>query len=189
MHDSIFSVDLAKLQKGQRRHDECAHREILDLNESRRLKHFTFHFAEYAGALFKSRRSGDQESAERALTDSLIIALACANTLDVDLQNECSDFSVTHVSHFELLLQIVEVVGEMAKACEAFDQPAERYLSISALHCAIRQLTGLLLLLSKRMDMDPTTAVVARWRVVEGKAGALVRNERPAPGKSVSVAA
>jgi len=188
MHSQTLSVDLAELQSGQQRHDEAAHREILDLSKSRRLSHYTLHFAEYAGTLFKARRSGDQEVAARVLTDSLIIALACANTLEVDLQGECSGFTVVHASYLELLLQFVEVVGEMAKACETFDHPAEGFSSITALQCTVRRMTALLLMLSTRMEMDPAMAVVGRWRAVENQVTS-TRAKRPAREKPVSEAA
>src|SRR4051812_30816103 len=85
MHNDTLSIDLAELQSGQQRHDEFAHRDVLALSAARRVTHFTLHFAKYAGALLKAQRTGNQESTTRVLTDSLIIALACSNTVGIEL--------------------------------------------------------------------------------------------------------
>ena len=80
VHDQILALQRAQLQ-----HDERYHRDILLLPVGERMKHFALHFAKYVGYLFESLDQGDQDRYKKVIVDSLIIGLASANTLNVNL--------------------------------------------------------------------------------------------------------
>ena len=78
------------LQKRQLKHDREHHRDIYTLPYPDRMNHYVLHFSKYVGRL--SRNYGDEEirkeQLEKTLADSSIVALAAANTLNLDLQAE-----------------------------------------------------------------------------------------------------
>jgi hypothetical protein len=74
------------LQREQFEHDEWFHREIVRLSIAARLKHMALHFCKYAGQFAAVAR--DPENAPlrlRTITDSFIISLCSANTLNFNL--------------------------------------------------------------------------------------------------------
>ena len=176
MHSQTLALDFRALQHAQRRHDELAHRDVLELSTQRRVTHFTLHFAKYAGALLVARRSGDRLLTARIITDSLIIALASANSLGIELQRTLGE-DAEHANSWRdetegsaiWLLRYVEVVGEMAKACEAFDHALERYPSFEVLKRAVTSLTRVILLCAASDGVDIATSVADRWGFVEAK--------------------
>lgn len=116
--DRASALDFEQLQLEQFKHDEAYHREIARLNTQDRLKHMALHFAKYAGNLAEA---GEDETAlKKAVTDTFIIAVSTANTLNVRL----SEFivgtakSVRSMS-FPTLLAVY--AGRMAAACEKMD--------------------------------------------------------------------
>lgn len=190
MHTQSTALDIAKLQSGQQRHDEIAHRDILALSVPRRVTHFTLHFAKYAGALLTAQRTGNRTTTARVITDSLIIALACSNSLGIDLERtlrEDGEHSDEHESLAEIPLRFSEVVGEMAKACEAFDHPSERYPSLDVLGRAVTKLTRQILLCAASLGVDLACTTADRWHFVEAKA--LAEDTRSARQTSISAAA
>lgn len=173
----LSGLDFRKLQEAQQHHDEVAHKDILALSAPRRLTHFTLHFAKYAGALAAAAHKSDRTAMSRILTDSLIIALAGANSLDICLDpitgceselyairpNDCATVG-------SALIQYVEIVGEMAKACESFDHAAERYPSYDVLKRALTKLIGLTLLCAEHEGVELACTIPNRWQSVEAKA-------------------
>lgn len=83
-------TELLDLQKRQKEHDRDHHEDIYTLPYPDRMNHYVLHFSKYVGRL--SRDYGDeerlQEQLEKTLADSFIVALAAANTLNLDLQEE-----------------------------------------------------------------------------------------------------
>lgn len=173
----VAAIDLGRLQAGQRLHDEAAHRDILLLDTERQLTHFTLHFTKYAGALLSIRHGENQASLSRILTDTIIIALASANSLCIDLALAITNSdkrgaiaSDESIGTIEVAMRYTEVVGAMAKACEAFDHPPEQYPSFDALRRALPELTWLTLILAASEGIDLAFSVPERWRAVEAKA-------------------
>jgi len=175
MHNQTLALDFRALQKAQHLHDGLAHRDILELSAQRRLTHFTLHFAKYAGTLLVARRTGNRPLMGRMITDSLIIALAFANSLGIELQRSLADEGEHPICReggedsATLLLRYVEIVGEMGKACEAFDHASERYPSFDVLERAITKLTRLVLACAVSEGVDLGAAVADRWMSVEAK--------------------
>jgi hypothetical protein len=196
MHNQTLALDFRELQGCQHRHDELAHRDVLALSPQRRVTHFTLHFAKYAGALLVARRSGNRLSMARIITDSLIIALASANSLGIELQQVLGDDS-EHADSWRdetgeivtVLLRYTEVVGEMAKACEAFDHASERYPSFDVLERAVTKLTRLTLLCAASEGVDIAASVAERWESVEAKVITATEGASKIRPTSVSAAA
>lgn len=111
-------LDLDELQFEQFKHDEVYHREIARLNTQDRLKHMALHFAKYAGNLAESR---DGEMLRKTVTDTLIIAVSTANTLNLRLSDVVGtpERLVAHGRTFAEILAIN--AGRMAAACEKLD--------------------------------------------------------------------
>lgn len=76
---------LLSLQWAQLKHDELYHREITLLSVADRMKHFALHMVKYLGYFAEATDLGDNGRFERTLVDAFIIALASANTLNLDL--------------------------------------------------------------------------------------------------------
>jgi hypothetical protein len=190
MRDQRTGLDVRGLQEAQHRHDELAHRDVLALSTQRRVTHFTLHFAKYAGALVTAARTGSGTSTARIVTDSFIIALACANSLGIDLERSVDvDGACREEDFLDLSLRYTERVGEMAKACEAFDHAHERYPSFDVLERAVGRLTGIILLCAANQGVSLEHTVGERWDSIEGKAQAAAEKAGEARPPTVSVAA
>ena len=87
------STGLLDLQKRQQEHDQGHHQDIYTLPYPERMNHYVLHFSKYVGRL--SRDPADEEmrkeQLEKTLADSFIVALAAANTLNLDLQDELEE--------------------------------------------------------------------------------------------------
>src|SRR5665213_2525490 len=153
MNRNAFSAALLELQRGQFNHDEVAHRDIHSLLVPQRLTHFTLHFAKYHGRLVYASRTGDQKLIHRVLTDSLIIALAAANAMNLSLQQHFvlnpsvspkgqSGRELNEVRR-NLLFEFAEIVGNMAKSCEVLDH-LESYPSRETLEKSTIQIVDLI---------------------------------------------
>lgn len=79
---------LISLQVNQYHHDERYHKEIARLQTQRRLVHMTLHFAKYAGQLLENDPSSNEF--QRIVTDTAIICISTANTLNLKLSDELS---------------------------------------------------------------------------------------------------
>jgi hypothetical protein len=164
----VRSADLATLQLEQFRHDCVAHKDILKLPFQGRLKHFTLHFAKYQGWLLRTLQFGNVETTQRLITDSFIILLAAANTLDKKLQADRESWSgsATTIDCRQLILTYIETVADMAKACEAFDN-SEEFPSQIVLEDSIDHLVRVILDLAAVKSVDLLTSVPKRWDQVE----------------------
>lgn len=160
---------LRELQRGQLQHDERAHADILALSPERRLTHFGLHFAKYSGQLFRATRLGDTTGASRLMIDSLVIVLATANELDLDLTGEPT-FSCLGNGEEELLRLFAEKTADFAKACEAFDHPSENYPSKATICTAIPVLSSIVQALANLYNLDLGAGVLSRWNEIESKA-------------------
>ena len=173
-HRQILS-NLQELQVAQREHDLAAHQDILLLPIPRRLTHFTLHFAKYQGAIHRALRTGEEATAKRVLIDSLAIALAAANALNVDLAQrighglqKLGPALDSEKSALSVLGYYCEIVGEMAKACEALDH-LEAFPSRETLESSIVALIVVIERLADLCLVDLTSGLTARWKSAEAK--------------------
>jgi hypothetical protein len=79
------------LQREQFVHDERFHREIARLSLQARLNHMALHFCKYSGQIATVCETQDSNLRARTVTDSFIISLCAANTLNFDLSNAVAD--------------------------------------------------------------------------------------------------
>lgn len=140
----------------------------------RRLTHFTLHFSKYVGSLAKAYRERDNVLKHRVITDSFIIALAAANAMNVDLERQITS-GVAKIdagggirSCESLVMLYAEVVGEMAKACEALDH-LEDYPYRSVLERSVVLVTQIIVRLAALEEIDLSATTVERWKSVEHK--------------------
>ncbi|HUP92908.1 MAG TPA: hypothetical protein VM074_11725 [Solimonas sp.] len=167
---------LRDLQVRQYKHDQLAHQDIaLSLSVPARLAHFALHFAKYLGAMMRASREGRVDDRHRAIADSFIIALAMANTLNVDLQANIAASgralpggSVSGRTTQHELMLYAEIVGDIAKACEATDH-LEAFPSRKVLEESIVALVGSVVRLAMLDNLDLPALVETRWQRAEGK--------------------
>jgi len=166
--------DLDWFQGEQLRHDALAHADIACLPMRRQLVHFILHLSKYQGRLLKALRSEDAESVQRLITDSFIILLATANALGKSpkLVGAGRPTSLSHLRSSEALMcAYVEVVGEMSKACEAFDDNDD-YPSHSMLDTCLGTLLRIVIALANAQGVSLLETVPYRWSRVERRATA-----------------
>ncbi len=165
-------ADLDWFQGEQLRHDAIAHGAIAGLPMRRQLVYFTLHLSKYQGRMLKALRSEDRDSIRRLITDSFIILLATANALGKcpRIVGAGRPTSLSHLRSSEALMcAYVEVVGEMAKACEAFDDN-EHYPSHTMLDTCVSTLIRIVIALANAHGVPLFEAVPHRWSRVERRA-------------------
>jgi hypothetical protein len=184
---SSSSARLLDLQWLQLKHDERFHKEIYALSVADRLKHFALHMAKYVGYVATSIDSEDRTLFERALVDTFIISLACANTLMIDLEKvlDCGEgVAADELREFgrELLGRIpgngadstvflklmAHYTGRLAKACESLDH-IESYPFREAISAAVLDLFRLVLAEGAAMNFDLVDKAAMRLKEVESK--------------------
>lgn len=111
-------IDWAAVQLAQFKHDEMYHREICRLSTQDRLRHMTLHFAKYAGSL---QDEPDSKQFRRIAVDTLIIAVSCANILNVDLASALHGAHPPATAHAIFSRRLSIAAGKMAAACEKLD--------------------------------------------------------------------
>lgn len=113
---SLDASVLDQLQWEQFEHDEKYHREIARLTVQDRLKHMALHFSKYAGEIFAVP---SEDKYCRLVTDTLIIAISAANTLNIRIADIVEQIETRDVREFDR--QLVVAAGRMATACEKLD--------------------------------------------------------------------
>lgn len=133
--------ELFRLQREQLDHDEFYHREIARLDTKKRITHLTLHFSKYVGYLAEicdNERSS--HTIEHVLTDTFIIAVSAANTLNTRISDclgaeVCERVPLAELGEYfqqssgpsngsiaqRLLIGLSKSTGRMAKACEGLD--------------------------------------------------------------------
>lgn len=172
-------TNLLVMQREQLDHDLRAHRDILALSTQSRLAHMTLHFAKYVGVL---SGASDLATVQRVLVDALIIGLASANSLNVDLSKripeQCNVNSMNELTlsmsingsnvHAATLRLMAIATGRMAKACESMDH-MERYDCRGNLEREVVEISCIVLAAFKALAIDPSDLIRTRWRQVERK--------------------
>lgn len=168
----LLPADLDWLQREQFRHDAVAHGGIVALSMRRQLVNFTLHLSKYQGTLLKALRSGDADRVQRIITDSFIILLAMANALGKSprIFSAGRPAPLSHLRNSEALMSAyVEIVGEMSKACEAFDED-ESYPSHGMLYTCMSTLCRIVIALANVNEVPLLETVPHRWSQVERRA-------------------
>jgi hypothetical protein len=129
------------LQREQFEHDERFHREIARLNVDARLKHMALHFCKYTGQFATVLHNSENAALRlKTITDSFIISLCSANTLNFDLSEHMAPqlgaVATLRDLGFDLARQLYPVAklddawllathaihaAKMARACEKID--------------------------------------------------------------------
>lgn len=130
---------LFALQWSQLKHDEAYHKDIVILPVGQRVTHMALHVAKYVSYFFDAIDNGDNARIEFVLTDTFIIALATANTLNQDLGAEIGEAAEVADSLTALGADLARILrrsdndphwfarelarygGTLAKACESLD--------------------------------------------------------------------
>lgn len=110
-------IDWAAVQLAQFEHDEKYHREICRLSTQDRLRHMSLHFAKYAGRLLDDPSDADFR---QIAVDTMVIAVSCANILNVDLLGKFVPFA-GKLAQPEYTRRLAIAAGKMAAACEKLD--------------------------------------------------------------------
>ncbi|MFD1514556.1 hypothetical protein [Halomarina rubra] len=183
------STTLIDLQKRQREHDRGHHRDIYTLPYFNRMNHYVLHFSKYVGRLSQDYPDGGQLTTqlEQTLADSFIVAIAAANTLNLDLQAQLEEMFGLEAEGIEewtnLLNQSLDDMGSselkdwwfkrmagptgrMANALESLDH-MESINSRQILEEDTTEIVANLLIVAESMDLDLVAVLDARWEEIE----------------------
>ena len=116
--NQLAEIDWAVVQLAQFKHDENYHREISRLPMQDRLRHMVLHFAKYVGRM---QEAHDQAVFRQIAVDVLIIALSCANILNIDLCKTSLVPGQQPMTRAEFVRLVAISAGRMAAACEKLD--------------------------------------------------------------------
>ncbi|SEA31710.1 hypothetical protein SAMN04488065_2628 [Haloplanus vescus] len=183
------SPDLLDLQKRQQEHDEGHHRDVYTLPYPDRMNHYVLHFSKYVGRL--SRDYADEETRmeqlEKTLADSFIVALAAANTLNLDLQAQLEEmFGIEAEGVAEwaeqldpaddpmdseevqdwLFQRMAAPAGSMSNAMESLDH-MEPMNTRELLEEETVEIVSDLLIAAENLDVDLEALLDDRWTKIE----------------------
>jgi len=132
MEDQLYALQLRQLE-----HDEKYHKDVVILPLAERIKHMTLHYAKYVAYFIEAIDQNDSLRMSGILTDTFIISLATANTLNqsigvnykdtksMDLQHLGSIFSselgIKSEDDFGFVKAFARETGLLAKTCESWD--------------------------------------------------------------------
>jgi hypothetical protein len=176
------------LQREQFEHDEWFHREIVRLSIAARLKHMALHFCKYTGQFAAAAR--DPENAPlrlRTITDSFIISLCSANTLNFNLSEHVAPnlggAATLRDLGLHLARQLYPAVklddawlisahaihaAKMAAACEKIDH-LEAFPFRDELQKAVLRLSQIALIAADANNLDLLSAVRERRKEIRGR--------------------
>lgn len=167
MAESKLRKNVTELQVKQIKHDLYAHRDLFHALLPKKMTHYTLHFAKYQGQLMEAMDTDSKEAFEKALVDSLIITIASANAMNLDLDKALKNINVEPLSSpFDALKKYISTVSKMAKACEVLDH-LESYASKDILEKAVYDLFSTIDFLSSSMTSDIVYEVEKRWETIE----------------------
>lgn len=180
-------VQLFQLQLSQYQHDQKYHKDIWLLSVHGRLNHFALHFCKYTGYLAEIIGEPNPSKFQRLVTDSFIVCLAAANTLNMqiaeelinhdintadnlnDLASRLAKTSNANFSDHSVFLKHVAVeAGRLAKACESIDH-LERYPSREVIAETVVDLFKTFLMAAHCNGMDIAREAKSRLLEVEKK--------------------
>jgi hypothetical protein len=173
------------LQREQFAHDERFHREIARLNTEARLKHMALHFCKYTGQFATALHNPDTAALRfRTITDSFIISLCSANTLNFDLSKHIApqlggaatlrDLGLHLASQLYpaailddswLLTAHAIHAAKMARACEKIDH-LEAFPFREEIQQAVLRLCQIAIIAAHANSLDLASAVQERRKEV-----------------------
>ncbi len=183
------SVTLIDLQKSQYKHDKEHHQDIFNISYPDRMNHYVLHFSKYVGR-FSEEYSDEhelREHLEKTLSDSFIVALAAANTLNLDIYQQMQQRhgidAETPERVAEQLNQLDEInnikdiqqwlfrelampAGEMANAMESLDHMEPMDVR-QVLEEETMNIIEYILIASDLMSVDVGSLVEDRWTKIE----------------------
>jgi len=176
------------LQREQFDHAERFHREIARLNIEARLKHMALHFCKYTGQF--AAVAHDPENAAlrlRTITDSFIISLCSANTLNFNLSEHVAPNLGGAATLRDLGLHLARQLypaaklddpwlmsahaihaAKMAAACEKIDH-LEAFPFRDELQNAVLRLSQIALIAADANNLDLLSAVRERRREIRAR--------------------
>lgn len=172
--------ELHTLQIEQQRHDDVAHRDILNLAVQDRVKHMVLHFAKYCGHLADLHETRNEERFVNTLVDTFIISLACANALHLKLSEVVTSASVSEIDlgqssepseiSSKMFPKLAKATGTLAKACESLDH-FERLNYHAILESGVAQIASQCIAAANKGRIDLFALSRARWARIERKIG------------------
>lgn len=180
------------LQREQFEHDERFHREIARLDIAARLKHMALHFCKYTGQFAEVLHDPENGALRsRTITDSFIISLCCANTLNFSLSEHVAPDIGGEVTLRDLGLHLGRKLyptaklddawlisahathaAKMAAACEKIDH-LEAFPFRDELQKAVLRLSQIALIAAVVNNLDLLTAVRERRREIRARSSYL----------------
>lgn len=181
--------DLIDLQKRQHNHDQEHHQDIFNTSYPDRMNHYVHHFSKYVGRLSReySNELELSEHLEKTLADSFIVALAAANTLNLDIHqqvqqrhgiNETAPESIgEEINELNrdknpeevqewLFKELAVPAGEMANAMESLDH-MESMAVRQVLEEETIRVAEDLLIAANMMDTNLGLLLEDRWTQIE----------------------
>jgi len=178
---SSAAEELFALQIAQLKHDEFYHREIARLTVHARLNHMALHFAKYVGQIATAIESNDQPLIRRIITDTFVIALSSANTLNLSLGtaiglardarslSELGGVLAKAINRpNSLLLSLAVPTGQIARACEKLDH-VEGFPFRETIAEGIISICEAVIVGAHDHDFDLPSSVRDRFREIEPK--------------------
>lgn len=160
----LSASDLVLLQQEQYRHDQRNHSDITCLSKMDRMQHYGLHFAKYVGRL--ARGPAESKSIGRTITDTALICLSAANTLEQRLDNCIPAGWRSHVQSGDLVCTFADAAGRFADACEKMDH-LEEFLSIA--RTANEDIIKWVLSSAEDHEFDLLTSIRARRKELSDK--------------------
>jgi len=176
------------LQREQFNHDERFHRDIARLNVDARLKHMALHFSKYTGQFASVLHAPENTPLRlKTITDSFIISLCSANTLNFNLSEHVAphpggaatlrDLGL-HLAHQlypaakldDVWLMSAHAIhaAKMAAACEKIDH-LEAFPFRDELQKAVLRLCQITLIAAHTNNLDLLSAVQERRREIRAR--------------------
>lgn len=165
------SLPVDNLQLQQHIHDKIAHADILGLSVDRRVTHMVLHFAKYVGRCFSMEQS-DKAAYKKLVVDTAIIALACANALQIRLQDhddfvETEGFDGLDFSDPKKFGSAIAVpTSKMAKAAESLDH-LEDYPYRRCFEENTAKVAGLAFSAARDIGLGLPDAIRNKWAQIE----------------------
>lgn len=183
---------LISLQKRQYKHDKEHHQDIFNTPYPDRMNHYTLHFSKYVGRISDEYEDFDNLSdhLEKTLADGFIVALAAANTMNIDIYQEihqthdivskdpgtvAKELNDAHeTDNIRNIQQIREWLfeelavpaGKMANAMESLDH-MEPMAVRETLEEETFNICKTILIASDLMDISIESIVEKRWNEIE----------------------
>lgn len=176
------------LQREQLAHDERFHREIARLSTAARLKHMALHFCKYTGQFATVLLNPEATALRvRTITDSFIISLCSANSLNFDLSKHLAPQVGEAATFRDLGLHLASQLypsatlndswlmtahaihsAEMARACEKIDH-LEAFPFREEIQNAVLKLCQIAIIAAYAASLDLVAAIQERRREVRDR--------------------